>query len=86
MTILDEIVGSKRDEVAAARKVQPLEELEQRAAAAPAPRDFRGALARSGPIRLIAEIKKASPSAKIIRADFEPAASRVLTKSMELHA
>ncbi len=73
MTILDEIVASKREEVAAARKVQPLEELEQRALAAPPPRDFRGALARSGAIRLIAEIKRASPSAKVIRADFVPA-------------
>ena len=63
---------SKREEVAAARKAQPLEELEQRALAAPAPRDFRAALAGPGPIRLIAEIKKASPSAKVIRADFEP--------------
>jgi indole-3-glycerol phosphate synthase len=72
MTILDEIVSSKRAEVAAARKVQPLEELEQRAFAAPEARDFRGALARPGPIHLIAEIKKASPSAKLIRADFDP--------------
>ena len=40
--------------------------------AAPVPRDFRAALAGPGPIRLIAEIKKASPSAQVIRADFEP--------------
>jgi indole-3-glycerol phosphate synthase len=73
MTILDEIVASKREEMAAARKVQPLEELKQRALAAPQPREFRGALARSGAIHLIAEIKKASPSAKVIRADFVPA-------------
>jgi indole-3-glycerol phosphate synthase len=72
MTILDEIVGSKRHEVAAARKIRPLAQLEQQAAAMAAPRDFRGALARPGPIHLIAEIKKASPSANVIRADFEP--------------
>jgi indole-3-glycerol phosphate synthase len=72
MTILDEIVCSKRDEVAAARKIQSLEELEQQAEEAPAARDFRAALARPGPIRLIAEIKKASPSANVIRPDFEP--------------
>jgi indole-3-glycerol phosphate synthase len=72
MTILDKIVALKREEVAAARKVQPLEELEQRALVVPAPRDFRGTLACFGPIRLIAEIKKASPSARVIRADFVP--------------
>ena len=73
MTILDEIVSSKREEVAAARKTQPLEQLEQRALATPAPHDFRAALARPGAIHLIAEIKKASPSAQVIRADFVPA-------------
>jgi indole-3-glycerol phosphate synthase len=82
MTILDEIVVSKRHEVAAARKKQPLEELEERAAAVAAPRDFRGALARSSAIGLIAEIKKASPSAKIIRADFEPA---TIARAYETH-
>jgi indole-3-glycerol phosphate synthase len=81
MTILDEIVSSKRQEVAAARKILPLAKLEQRAAEVEAPRDFRGTLARTGPIRLIAEIKKASPSASVIRADFEPTAiARVYEK------
>ena len=74
MNILDEIVVSKRGEVAAARGERPLEELEELAAAAPPPRDFRAALAGPGPIRLIAEIKKASPSAQVIRADFDPVA------------
>ena len=74
MTILDEIVASKRDEVAAERRRRPLEELREQAALAPPVRDFRGALAGPGPIRLIAEIKKASPSAQVIRADFDPVA------------
>jgi indole-3-glycerol phosphate synthase len=74
MSILDEIVVSKRTEVAAARRRLPLEELEARLAVAPPVRDFRQALAGAGPIRLIAEIKKASPSAQVIRADFDPAA------------
>lgn len=73
-TILDEIVASKVREVAAGRKRMPLEELEAQAAEAPPPRDFRAALAGPGPIRLIAEVKKASPSAGVIRADFDPIA------------
>jgi indole-3-glycerol phosphate synthase len=73
-TILDEIVASKRQEVASARQRLPLEEMEDRAAAAPPVRDFRAALAGPGPIQLIAEVKKASPSAKVIRADFDPVA------------
>jgi indole-3-glycerol phosphate synthase len=74
MNILDKIVVSKRGEIAAARQQRPLEELEELAAAMPPPRDFRAALAGPGPIRLIAEIKKASPSAQVIRADFDPVA------------
>ena len=73
MSILDDIVVSKRAEVAAARLLCPIEQLEELALEAPFPRDFRAALTGPGPIRLIAEIKKASPSAKVIRADFEPA-------------
>ena len=71
-SILDEIVTTKRREVAEAEKRMPLDELEARAAEAPPVRDFRAALAGPGPIRLIAEVKKASPSAGVIRADFDP--------------
>src|SRR3954467_2559272 len=73
-TILDEIVASKHQEIAAARRRMPFVELEAQAAEAPPVRDFRAALAGPGPIRLIAEVKKASPSAKVIRADFDPVA------------
>jgi len=73
-TILDEIVASKRREVAAAQLRMPLEEMEDQAVSAPPVRDFRAALAGPGPIQLIAEVKKASPSAKVIRADFDPIA------------
>jgi indole-3-glycerol phosphate synthase len=73
-TILDKIVVSKRQEVAAARLRMPLQEMEDQAASAPPVRDFRAALAGPGPIQLIAEVKKASPSAGIIRADFDPIA------------
>jgi indole-3-glycerol phosphate synthase len=74
VTILEEIVASKRQEVAAARRLRPREELDAQVAAAPPVHDFRAALAGPGPIRLIAEIKRASPSAQLIRADFDPAA------------
>src|SRR6516225_2752817 len=74
ISILDEIVASKHQEVAAARRRLPLEELEAQATAAPPVRDFRAALEGPGPIQLIAEVKKASPSARVIRADFDPIA------------
>ncbi len=73
-TILDEIVASKRREVAERRARLPIEELEAQAAEAPPVRDFRAMLAGPGPIQLIAEVKKASPSAQVIRADFDPIA------------
>ena len=73
-SILDEIVATKHREVASARLRLPIEELEAQAAEAPPVRDFRAALAGPGPIQLIAEVKKASPSAGLIRADFDPIA------------
>ncbi len=73
-TILDEIVATKRREVASAKLRLPIEELEAQASEAPPVRDFRAMLAGPGPIQLIAEVKKASPSAQVIRADFDPIA------------
>ncbi len=75
-TILDEIVAHKRKEVAAARQRVPLETVQRRAEAAPSPRDFRSAVTGPSPcgIHLIAEIKRRSPSAGLIRDDFDPAA------------
>jgi indole-3-glycerol phosphate synthase len=73
-TILDQIVATKRSEVAAARRAVGEAQLERQVADAPPVRDFFAPLAQAGPIRLIAEVKKASPSKGIIRADFDPLA------------
>ena len=71
-TILDKIMATKRGEIAAARSRRPESELVAALAAAPPVRDFFAALAKPGSIRLIAEVKKASPSQGVIRADFDP--------------
>jgi indole-3-glycerol phosphate synthase len=73
VTILDTIVEHKWAEIAAARAAVPEAELDRRAAAQAPARDFTAALLRPG-LRVIAEIKKASPSAGVIRPDFDPVA------------
>jgi indole-3-glycerol phosphate synthase len=75
-TILDEIVATKRSEVARAKEERPLAELQSAVRGLPDPRGFFEAAARPPrrAVNLIAEIKKQSPSAGLIRADFDPAA------------
>ena len=73
-TILDKIVAKKREEIAVASERRPAAELLADLAQAPPVRDFFGALAAVGSIKLIAEVKKASPSKGVIREDFDPLA------------
>ena len=79
---LTEICDTKRGEVAQRKRVQSLAELEAKAALADGPRGFKAAMeakiaagpkSHGGGFALIAEVKKASPSKGLIRADFHPA-------------
>src|SRR5580693_1724370 len=74
MSILDDIIATKRQEIAAGKQKNPLESLKEQAASLPKPRNFFQAVTTPGkkPLSLIAEVKKASPSAGVIRADFDP--------------
>ena len=82
--ILDKILADKRLEVEARKAELSLEELRRRAQDAPPPRDFASALggvagksavrSPQSEIRLIAEVKKASPSKGLIQPDFDPVA------------
>lgn len=76
MSILDQIIATKRQEVIERKRVAPVELLKDRIAELPRPRNFFHAVTRKRRdgrrVNLIAEVKKASPSAGVIRADFDP--------------
>ena len=71
-SVLDKIVAKKREEIATAKQRVPIDALRAQLGTAPPVRSFFDALAADGPIKLIAEVKKASPSKGVIRADFHP--------------
>lgn len=73
-SILDRIVETKWREIAIARGRVPAGDLERRVRDLQPCRGFAAALDRSGEVWVIAEVKKASPSAGVIRADFDPVA------------
>lgn len=71
-TILDDIVGRKGPEIEAARARVSEAELLRQIAGLPPALDFRAALMDPDEVRIIAEVKKASPSLGVIRASFDP--------------
>ena len=71
--ILDRIVADKAQELEASKRVRPLAELERLAAEQPPARDLASALRGDG-VKLIAEVKRASPSRGLIRPDLDPVA------------
>ena len=78
--MLDEIVQSKRREIAQAKQRLPLEELKTRVASYHAARNFRDVLAAPGKLSLIAELKRKSPSKGMLRERFDPVS---LAQTME---
>src|SRR5437764_507069 len=72
--ILERIVAAKRQEIERRRAEISERQLEARLVDAPPVRDFRAALERGPGLGVIAEVKKASPSAGVLRTDFDPVA------------
>jgi indole-3-glycerol phosphate synthase len=81
-SVLNQIIATKREEVATRKQSSPIESLKETIATLGRPRNFFQAVSKKAirggeggkPLNLIAEVKKASPSAGVIRADFDPIA------------
>ena len=73
MDILEELTALRKHDAEELTAIEPIAALEKRALAAVPAKDFRGAFAKEG-INIIAELKKASPSEGLIRAEFDPVA------------
>jgi indole-3-glycerol phosphate synthase len=80
--VLERIVETKRREVAAAKDAVPEAELRRQCADLPACRGFERAVRSAAGVAVIAEVKKASPSAGVIRADFDPV---TIARTYEAH-
>src|SRR5574342_61892 len=70
--ILDDIIAYKKEELAETKRNAPIAEVKSQAADAGPTRGFGKTLSSGQDIRLIAEVKKASPSKGVIREDFDP--------------
>ncbi len=87
MSVLDEIVANTRAEMARRKSAVPRATLERQCDAAPATRDFESALRPSpGTVRLIAEVKKASPSRGVLSSGLEPVALATTYATHGAHA
>ncbi len=80
-TVLEKIVQTKREEVAKAKLDRPIALMLESLVTVPPTRDFLAALSGFASIRLIAEVKKASPSKGVLREDFDPV---VIAKAYEV--
>lgn len=87
MSVLQNIVEKKKERLIAAKSRVSLSELKAIIRDTPVPRDFGSAVKRSGnSLRLIAEIKKASPSRGLIRKDFDPGAIAAVYQNKRVNA
>lgn len=84
--ILDEIIAFKKQELAETKRQRTLAQMKALARDAEPARGFGSALSGPGGMRLIAEVKKASPSKGIIRADFDPVKIAVAYQEAGAHA